>query len=162
MTVGGAFGDNPSAYARRVPLLILAALGLVISAYLTAFQVGLIGSVWDPLFGSGSEKVLTWLPIPDAALGVLAYGADIVLESLGGAERWRTAPAYVVGFGCLLVLFALASVGLVLIQAVVVGAFCTLCLCSAAISISLPFIARDEVLAAWHQLHSRAGSAEQH
>jgi hypothetical protein len=153
--------ESPSAFERRVPIVVLAGLGLVISAYLVAFQVGLIVNVWEPFFGNGSDKVLTWLPIPDAAFGVAAYGADIVLDSLGGPDRWRSHSTFVVCFGCVLSLFAVASVGLVLMQLLVVGGLCTLCLCSAAISISLPFIARDELLAAWQEL-SRTRVAHNH
>jgi uncharacterized membrane protein len=142
-----------------MPIVILAAFGLVIATYLTLFQLHLVSSVWDPLFDGGSEKVLTSqlsqvLPVPDASLGVVAYGLDIVLELLGGETRWRTAPKLVVGLGVLLVLFAIGSIGLVLSQVFLVGALCTLCLASAAISVALPIIAREEIAAAWRTLRS--------
>jgi uncharacterized membrane protein len=151
---------SPSAWPRRLPLVLLTALGFVIALYLTLFQIGVVTTVWDPFFDTGSERVLTSqlshaLPIPDASLGVVAYAIDFVLELVGGEMRWRTMPLLVVGFGVLLVLFALASIGLVLIQIFVVRALCTLCLCSAAVSVALPVLARDEVLAAWRELSRR-------
>ena len=38
---------------------MLALVAAAIALYMGAFQWGWIGSVWDPLFGDGSENVLT-------------------------------------------------------------------------------------------------------
>jgi uncharacterized membrane protein len=148
-----AHADSPSAWARRLPVVMLALVGLVIASYLTAFQLRLINDVWDPLFGAGSRQVLTSfisrvLPVPDAALGALAYAVDIVLEMAGGEERWRTHSWYVLAFGGLLAAFALTSVVLVATQLFVIRALCTLCLCSAGVSLVIPLLARDELAAA--------------
>jgi uncharacterized membrane protein len=56
--------------------------------------------------------------------------------------------------GVLLVLFAIGSIGLVLTQVFLVGALCTLCLASAAISVALPILAREEITAAWRTLRT--------
>lgn len=126
---------------RSARLAVLAALGFVIAAYLTAFQLGAIHAVWDPVFGSGSERVLTsgvsrLLPVPDASLGAAVYLVDLVL-ALGlatGLAPWSptsTLLAIVATLG------GLASIVLVVLQPLVAGAFCSLCLASAAISIAL-------------------------
>ena len=99
---------------RSVGLVCIAVVGLLISLDLAAFQVGIAGPPWEPLFGDGSRRVLTsdlsrLLPVPDAAAGAGAY----VVEALLGA-----------------------AVGAVLVgyQLLVVGAACTLCIASAAVS----------------------------
>ncbi len=58
----------------RVPVIVLSLGGLVVATVLTLFQVGVLHSVWEPLFGTGSRRVLTSpvseaLPVPDASLG---------------------------------------------------------------------------------------------
>jgi UPF0716 family protein affecting phage T7 exclusion len=47
---------------------------------------------------------------------------------------------------------AVTALGLIVLQATVVGAFCTLCLVSAAISLTVPFLVADEVVATWRQV----------
>ncbi|MBT1070345.1 hypothetical protein [Pelotalea chapellei] len=59
---------------QRVPIVLLALAGFAIAGYLSLFQMNIISSIWEPLFGSGSRRILTssishLLPIPDAALG---------------------------------------------------------------------------------------------
>jgi uncharacterized membrane protein len=124
--------------SRSGGLVFLAVVGLLISSDLAAFQLGLIGPPWEPLFGDGSRRVLTsdlsrLLPVPDAALGMLGYGADLVLALLvvtrpDGRHSVALTLAVVAGAG------ALASVFLVLYQALAIGALCTLCLGSAGVS----------------------------
>ena len=144
---------SPSAWGGRIPVVVLAIAGLYLSLYLAFFQYGLIGTVWDPLFGDGSRAVLTSafsraLPVHDAALGAVAYLAEAVLEASGGTRRWRDRPWLVLLLGATAATMALVAIGLVTIQAVVVGRFCTLCLASAAISLVVPFLVAREVLAA--------------
>ena len=89
---------NPSAWSRRFPAFVLALTGLGIATYLTLFQVGMFAEVWEPFFGNGSKLLLKQssiahlLPIPDAALGAIAYFLDALLDIFGGRTRWRTAP----------------------------------------------------------------------
>jgi uncharacterized membrane protein len=151
-------GESPSAWARRVPVIVLALVGAAIATYLTLYQWQVTSSVWDPFFGSSSsEAVLTspvsrYLPLPDATLGALAYLVEAVVTALGGPDRWRTAPWLVVFYGLVLAGLALTSLGLVLTQVFVVHALCTLCLGSAAISFVNAWLGHDEVVAAVREL----------
>jgi uncharacterized membrane protein len=151
--------DGPSAWTRRAPVLVLTVSGLLISAYLAFFQYHLIDTVWDPFFGEASSRaVLTSslsraLPVHDAALGGLAYLVETVLETAGGTRRWRQRPRIVLLLGLTAAAMALISLGLILVQATVVGRFCTLCLASAGISLIVPFLVAHEVAAAVRQVH---------
>jgi uncharacterized membrane protein len=150
---------GPSAWASRAPVLALTVTGLVISTYLALFQYGLIDTVWDPFFGpASSQAVLTSalsraLPVHDAALGGLAYLVETVLEAAGGTRRWRRQPWIVMLLGLTAAVMALVSLGLIILQAAVVGQFCTLCLASAGISLVVPFLIAHEVTAVARQVH---------
>jgi uncharacterized membrane protein len=145
---------NPSAWPRRLPAFVLALIGLAIATYLTLFQVGVFTEVWEPFFGNGSRLLLKQssiahlLPIPDAALGAIAYLLDALLDFVGGQARWRTAPWLVLMFGALAFLLGITGILLVILQPTLFGAFCTLCLASAACSILTAAAAATEVIAA--------------
>lgn len=67
------WSENPSAWRQRLPIVVLALLGVAIAGYLALYQLGIIADVFDPFFGDGSRRVLTSdisrvLPVPDAAL----------------------------------------------------------------------------------------------
>jgi uncharacterized membrane protein len=151
---------DPSRWSERLALAALAAVGLAISLYLTAFQLGLVARPWDPLFGPvSSARVLhsalsRALPVPDALLGAAAYAAEIATGLAGGAARWRTHPLLVLAFGAIAAGLGVAGVALVAVQALVVRAGCTPCLCSAALSITiaLEVAGGGEIAAAWRVL----------
>lgn len=108
--------------------------------------------VWEPFFGAGSRRILTSsvsyvLPIPDAALGALSYLLDAVTGVAGGSGRWRTRPWLVVLFGLAVGPLGAVSILLVILQPVLYDAWCTLCLASAAVSLTMIGPAMDEVLA---------------
>src|SRR3954470_23462044 len=112
---------DPSARSERLPIVGLALVGFAIAAYLTAFQVGLVRTVFEPFFGHGSETILTSsvaraLPSPDAALGALGYLADAVGGLVGGSGRWRTMPWVVILFGLVVGLLGAGSILLVILQ----------------------------------------------
>ncbi len=149
---------DPSAWSKRLPVLATALAGLGIATYLTLYQVGAVSHVWEPFFGEGSRYILKEsavardLPIPDAALGALAYLAEAVLELVGGADRWRTKPWVVLLLGLTAAGLAVAAVVLVVLQAAVFRHFCTLCLTSAACSLLGASFVPPEVLATLRHL----------
>ncbi len=99
-TVPPGWDENPTAWVKRTRLVALAFVGLCVASYLTLYQLGVLTEVWDPFFPDGSPKVLHLLePLPDAALGALAYLTEIVLSLIGGEDRWRTAPWTVLALG---------------------------------------------------------------
>ncbi|MDP9474114.1 MAG: vitamin K epoxide reductase [Actinomycetota bacterium] len=150
------FDENPTAWPRRTLLATLALAGLCVSVYLTLFQLEVISGVWDPFFQS--RKVLTFLGIPDATLGALAYATEMILLSIGGRERWRTMPWTVLALGVVIFSGAIVSVLLVLMQAFLVDAWCTLCLVSAALSLAIFGLGYDEPLAGLRYLEQVRGS----
>lgn len=148
---------NPSAWSERIPIVVLAGVGFVIASYMALFQFDLISSVWEPFFGDDTRKVLTSkiseaFPIPDAALGALGYLLDAVTGIIGGRNRWRTMPWIVVVFGLAVGPLGAISIGLVILQPIVVNAWCTLCLVTAVISIVMIGPALDETLASLQYL----------
>ncbi len=144
---------NPTAWPKRIGLAAVAFVGLLVAGYLTLYQIHVFSTVWDPFFPKGSP-IVTHLtdPFPDAAMGVLAYGTEIVLSFIGGRSRWRTMPWTVIAFG--LVIFSGAGISMILmiIQPLIAGAWCTLCLASALISLTLCGWGADEPLAALQHL----------
>ena len=125
----------------------LALAGAAIAAYLTLVQTGHVGHAWDPVFGDGSQEVLhsafsRALPFPDAAVGLAAYLAEAALGATGGDGRWERRPVLGAAFDLVGLGLAAAAVGLVMLQAFVVQAWCLLCLGSAAVSWTLLAIGR--------------------
>ena len=143
---------NPSAWSQRVPVMVLAVLSFAAAAYLAAFQLGHVATVWDPFFGDGTRRVLTsdvskaW-PFPDAGLGAFAYLVDLVMTCAGDRRRWRTMPWMVVSFGILIVPVGIVSIVLVILQPVAVGAWCSWCLFTALATLLMIPLALDEVAA---------------
>jgi len=138
-----AMASSCFSWRERALLAALAFLGLAVSLYLAANQVGMITSPWDPVFGPMSSlRVLhsslsRALPVPDALLGAFAYALEIVLDLAGGAERSRTHPRLVLAFAAVAFALGATGVGLVLVQALVVRAGCSLCLVSAVVSVTI-------------------------
>lgn len=151
------WSSNPSAWAERIPIIVLAVVGVAISSYLGLFQIGVLNSVWEPFFGNGSRKILTSgashvLPIPDAILGAFSYLLDAVTGAIGGEDRWRTRPWIVVIFGMAVGPLGAVSITLVILQPVVYNAWCTLCLTSALVSLVMIGPALDEMMASLQYL----------
>lgn len=156
------FDYNPGAWSQRVPIAILAAVGTLIAAYLALYQWRLVDSVWDPVFGEGTERVLDseashamrrWMRIPDAALGAIGYLSEVVYSLVGSTRRWQYRPWMVVIFGIDVIPLGLVSAILVVIQGVSIGSWCFLCLVTAAISLLLVYFAYDEVWACLKYLY---------
>ena len=152
-----AWDYNPSSWSERVPLIIVGGLGFCMALYLSFYQMHLVDTVWDPFFPDGTRRVLTSalsrkFPIPDALLGALAYLTDVVSGAIGGVARWKTKPWIVLIFGVAVGPLGLVSILLVISQPVLVHAWCTLCLCSALISVLMISPATDELLASLQYL----------
>jgi uncharacterized membrane protein len=143
---------NPSAWPHRIPVILLASASFLIAAYMAAFQLGYIERVWDPVFGGGTMRVLTsevsraW-PVSDAALGAATYLIDLVMVCTGDQRRWRTMPWVVLVFGVLVVPVGVVSVVLIILQPLVVGAWCAWCLVTASATLTVSTLALDEVAA---------------
>jgi hypothetical protein len=143
---------NPSSWGQRIPVITLAWFGFFIARYMGAYQLGIIDVVWDPFFGEGTHNVLTSdvsksFPVSDSLLGAFSYILDVLFGFAGDTNRWRTMPWVVIVFGILVIPLGIVSITLIILQPLAVGAWCSLCLCSALISmIMIPFTA-DEVLA---------------
>ncbi len=144
--------NNPSSWRDRLPIIGLSVWGFLIAGYLTLFQVDVITTVWEPFFGDGSRTVLNSrfsrvLPVPDAALGAFGYLLDAVTGAVGSPHRWRRMPWIVILFGIAVGPLGLISMTLVIIQPVLLDAWCSLCLLSALVSALMIGPAMDEVLA---------------
>lgn len=143
---------NPSAWPQRVPVVALAFVSFLVAHYMAAFQLGYISSVWDPFFGRQTEQVLTskvsraW-PISDAGLGAMTYMIEFLMGLMGDQRRWRTMPWMVAGFGFVVVPLGIVSITLVMMQPVVVGAWCSPCLFTAAAMLLMIPLSLDEVVA---------------
>jgi hypothetical protein len=143
---------NPSTWHQRAPMIGLAFVGWLLSRYLAAYQLGYIDHAWDPFFGDQTVRVLNsevskmW-PISDAGLGAAAYTFEFLMAWMGGKTRWRTMPWMVTFFFILVVPLGLTHVVLVILQPVVVGAWCTVCLAAAAVMLVMIPFTIDEVVA---------------
>jgi hypothetical protein len=146
------WGYNPSDWIQRGPIVAMAFVGFFLSRYLAAYQLGHLPYPWDPFFGDGTRRVLesevsrAW-PISDAGLGAVSYMLEALSGLMGGRNRWRTMPWMVVMFGVLVVPLGVVSIVLVILQPVAVGAWCTLCLITAAAMLIMISPAVDEVVA---------------
>lgn len=150
---------NPTAWRRRGPLLGLAAAGLGIATYLMLYQLGAYTSVWDPIFGGRAARTVLDLtaPVPDAAAGFVAYATEIGLLALGGVDRWRSMPWACIALGFVLVVGAVVSIALIIVQPALAGAWCALCLASAAVSLLLFALGIGEAVAAWQEVRRLRG-----
>lgn len=142
----------PSTWTQRLPIVLLAFVGFLISRYLAAYQLGHAPTAWDPFFGDGTERIITssvseaW-PVPDAGLGALVYLMEIIAGTLGSRYRWHQMPWLTLFLGFLIVPLGVVSIYFIIIQPIIIGTWCTLCLITAtAMLFQIPFVV-DEVLA---------------
>lgn len=150
--VPAGWSYNPSTWQQRAPIIALAFVGFFCARYLAAYQLGYINRVWDPFFADGTKRVLesdvsrAW-PISDAGLGALSYMLEALSGFMGGVQRWRTMPWMVAMFGFLVVPLGVTSIVLVILQPLMVGAWCTICLVTAVAMLIMVPLAVDEVVA---------------
>jgi len=157
-TVPPGWDFSPSSWFQRMPIIILAFVGLYVSRYLAAYQLGHIDGVWEPFFEggpapeNGTEEIITssvseaW-PVSDAGMGAVTYMLEILTGLIGSARRWRTMPWLVVLFGIMIVPLGAVSITFIVIQPIVIGTWCTLCLiAAAAMLVQIPY-SLDELVA---------------
>lgn len=147
----------PSTYLQRLPIIALGLFGFLIARQLAAYQMGHAGGVLEPFFVgegklNGSEQIITsevskaW-PVADGGLGAVSYMFEVLMGVMGSSRRWRTMPWMVALFGMVVVPLGVVSIYFIIIQPIVIGTYCTLCLATAlAMLIMIPF-ALDELVA---------------
>jgi hypothetical protein len=156
-TVPPGWTYSPSSWLQRLPMIVLRFLGFVIARHLTSYQLGHIGAVWDPFFSggdgkNGTEFIITssvsraW-PIPDAGLGAAAYMIETLMGAMGTGSRWRTMPWMVTFFFILVVPLGGISIFFIIIQPIMIGTYCTLCLLAATAMLIMIPLTLDEVVA---------------
>lgn len=143
---------NPSSWPQRAPIIALALVGFFLSRQMAAYQLGYTGSVWEPFFDPGTRAVLgsdlsRSFPISDAGLGAVLYMIEALMGFMGDKARWRTMPWMVSFFGILVVPLGIASIALIILQPVAVGAWCTPCLIAALSMLVMIALTLDEVVA---------------
>ena len=145
---------TPSSWLQRMPIGVLALIGFLIARVLGAYQLGHIDSVWEPFFAgsgdmkgvmNGTETIITsdvskaW-PIPDGALGAIVYTLELAMTWMAGKDRWRTMPWMVLGLAILILPLGIVSIYFIIIQPIVIGTWCTLCLIAAlAMAVMIPY-----------------------
>ncbi|RWA75418.1 MAG: NAD-dependent epimerase/dehydratase family protein [Mesorhizobium sp.] len=148
---------SPSSWLQRLPIIALGLFGFLIARYLTAYQLGQVSAVWEPFFAggggrNGTEFIITsdvsraW-PIPDAGLGAAAYMIEALMGAMGTSTRWRTMPWMVTFFFILVVPLGGVSIFFIIIQPIMIGTYCTLCLIAAAAMLIMIPLTLDEVIA---------------
>lgn len=143
---------NPSSWPQRAPAIALGFVGFFAARYMAAFQLGYTQYAWDPFFGGGTRQVLhsevsrAW-PVSDAGLGAVTYLVECLSGFMGDARRFRTMPWMVAIFGFAVVPLGIVSIALVIMQPLVVGAWCSLCLLSAVAMLLMIPLALDEIVA---------------
>ncbi len=141
---------NPSTWPSRILIAFFACIGWFISRYLAVYQLGYIDMMWDPFFGNGTINVITSdvsraFPISDAGLGAVSYTIELLLACYGGPMRWCRTPWLVIIYGILVVPVSLVSIGLIILQPVAVGSWCTLCLMTAVCMLLMATLAVGEL-----------------
>ena len=147
--------SNPSSWKKRLPLLALALAGFFIALYIGLYQLHFIKRVWEPFFGNGTKAIVESsfslsLPVPDGLVGAFAYLCDIVLVSIGNNNRWQSKPWIVILYSGVVGIMGLVSIFLVILQAFILHSWCTLCLASAFISLSMIWPVSRETSASLH------------
>jgi hypothetical protein len=94
-------------------------------------------------------------PVSDAGLGAVTYMLEIVTGLMGGRNRWRTMPWLVIVFGIMIVPLGAVSIFFIIIQPIVIGTWCSLCLlAAAAMLLQIPY-SFDELVATGQFLAER-------
>jgi hypothetical protein len=156
-TIPPGWTYSPSSWLQRLPIIALGFFGFLIARYLAAYQLGQISGVWEPFFSgssgkNGTEFIITsnvsraW-PIADAGLGATSYLIEALMGAMGSAARWRMMPWMVTFFFILVVPLGGVSIFFIIIQPIIIGTYCTLCLIAALAMLIMIPLAIDEAVA---------------
>jgi hypothetical protein len=156
-TVPPGWTYSPSSWLQRLPIITLGFFGFLVARHLAAYQLGQINDVWEPFFSvdavkNGTEYIITskvsraW-PIADAGLGATSYLIEALMGAMGSAARWRMMPWMVTFFFILVVPLGGVSIFFIIIQPIIIGTYCTLCLIAALAMLIMIPLALDEVVA---------------
>jgi uncharacterized membrane protein len=148
---------SPSTYLQRIPIIALGFIGFLIARQLTAYQLNHVDGVWEPFFSGragldGTETIITsdvskaW-PVPDGGLGAVSYLFEVLMGVMGSRNRWRTMPWMVAAFGIVVVPLGVVSIYFIIIQPILIGTWCTLCLLAAAAMLLMIPYTLDELVA---------------
>lgn len=148
---------SPSTYLQRLPIIGLALVGFLIARQLAAYQLGHVDGVWEPFFAgqsgeNGTEYIITsdvskaW-PVADGGLGAVTYMLEVLMGVMGDRRRWRTMPWMVAAFGIVVVPLGVISIYFIVIQPILIGTWCTLCLIAAAAMVIMIPYSLDELVA---------------
>ena len=99
-------------------------------------------------------------PISDAALGSLAYTFEFLMGFMGSPTRWRTMPWMVTFFGILVIPLGFVSIFSGDLAAACGGAWCSICLLTAAIMLPMIPLEVDEVIAMGQHMVQRNRKGE--
>jgi hypothetical protein len=143
---------NPSGWEHRIPTVALAMLCWFFSRYMACFQLGYIDHIWDPFFPNGTLQVITSnisksFPVSDAGLGAICYTLEFLLGWQGSSRRWYRMPWLVFVFAFLVIPVGIVSITLIILQPVVVGAWCSWCLATAAAMLLMILLTAGELVA---------------
>jgi hypothetical protein len=148
---------NPSGWEHRIPTVTLAMLCWFFSRYMAAFQLGYIDHIWDPFFIDGTLHVVTSdvsksFPVSDAGLGAICYTLEFLLGWQGSSRRWFHMPWLVFAFAFLVIPVGIVSITLIILQPVVVGAWCSWCLATAICMLLMILLTAGELAGAFQFL----------
>lgn len=144
---------NPSAWRERLPIILLAFIGIALAAYLLLFQWRMIETIWEPYFGRSGRRGLRrlWLDspirIPGGLIALLGFFSVAVTMTIGRADRWRSMPWMVLLSGGLTALWGLICMVVMALQPLVQESANTTCLLTTGLAALLVGPAMDEVLA---------------
>lgn len=143
---------NPSTWTQRAPITVLALVGFASAGYMAAYQLGYIATMWDPVFGDGTRRLLDGSgsrssPVALAGVAASVYLLEALMAVTGNACRWRTMPWMVTLFGLVVFFVGVASTGLAMLPVFTTSTWCTPCLVVGAAALAMVPLAFDEMVA---------------
>lgn len=132
----------------RMGLALLALIGLLISAYMSAYKFGFLGTILCGTGGCETVQNSPWavfMGIPVPVLGLVGYGGLMVLALLGMQPRFvedrRISMLLVLGA----TIGLMFSAYLTYLEAAVIHAWCRWCIISAVLATLIFLLALPEI-----------------